>query len=203
MKAKKSVSIPVIIGMISGALIVLASTTHFLIPVGGDTSIGIGEIFTTLSSAMGGPIAVIVTLLVTYGSVIVLNLDLYVDLPPFFIALADATAHLIALLALAIGYRQLLYPLARKTKIFLVGWWLMIVVYYFLAFLPLEVVLLNFADPGHGITYPSIARSLFPEFLGTATITTLIWIALPLHYRRPRWIVTKQMPIQNETDQSD
>ena len=63
MKVKKTIWIPVIIGIVSGALIVLASTAHFLIPVGGDTSIGIGEIFTTLSAALGGPIAVIITLL--------------------------------------------------------------------------------------------------------------------------------------------
>lgn len=194
MKVKRTICVPVIIGIVSGALIVLASTAHFLIPIGGDSYIGIGEIFTTLSAALGGPIAVMITLLVTYGGVIILNIDLYTDLPPILIALADATAHLCALLVVAFGYGQLLYPRARKTSIFLAGWWLTVGVYYYLAFLPLEVVLLNLVDPGHGVTYPAIARNLFPEFLGTAVITTLIWFAAPAHYRRPQWLESKLMP---------
>jgi hypothetical protein len=197
MKVKKTISIPVMIGIVSGSLIALASTAHFLIPVGGDTSIGIGEVFTLLSTALGGPIAVIITLLVTYGGVILLNIDLYTDLPPISIALADATAHLCALLVVAIGYRKLLYPQARKTSIFLISWWLTVGVYYYLVLLPLSVILLNLANPGHGVTYPMIARSLFPEYLGTTAITTMIWLALPAHYRRPQWITLKQMPDQS------
>lgn len=197
MKANKKIWFPVVIGIVSGALIFLASTAEFLIPVGGGTSIGIGEIFTTLSAALGGPIAVIIMLLVTYGGVIMLNIDLFTDVSPIYIALADATAHLCALLVAAIGYGKILYPRSRNTGIFLVGWWLMVGVYYYLAFLPLEVALLNLADPGHGVTYPMIARSLLPEFLGTVTITTLIWIALPARYRRPQWIEPKQTPDQS------
>ena len=192
MKANKKIWFPVVVGIVSGALIFLASTAHFLIPAGGDSYIGIGEIFTTLTAALGGPIAVIVMLLVAYGGVFILNIDLYADLPSILIALADATAHLCALLVVAVGYGKILYPRTRNTVIFLVGWWLMVGVYYYLAFLPLEVALLNLADPGHGITYPMLARSLLPEFLGTATVTTLIWIALPARYRRPQWIEPKQ-----------
>lgn len=199
MKAKKTIWVPVMIGIVSGTLILLASEAHFLIPIGGNSYIGIGEIFTTLSAALGGPIAVIITLVVTYGGIIMLNLDLYTDLPPILIALADATAHLCALLVVAIGYGKLLYPRARKTSIFLVGWWLTVGVYYYLAFLPLEVALLNLVDPGHGVTYPAIARSLFPEFLGTTVITTLIWFAAPAHYRRPQWIEPKPMPDRSGT----
>lgn len=201
MKANKNIWFPVVIGIASGALIFLASTAHFLIPVGGDSYIGIGEIFTTLTATLGGPIAVIIMLLATYGGVIILNIELYADLPPILIALADATAHLCALLVVAIGYGKILYPRSRNTGIFLVGWWLLVGVYYYLAFLPLEVALLNLADPGHGVTYPMIARSLLPEFLGTVTITTLIWIALPARYRRPQWTEPKQAPdgkIQDE-----
>ena len=200
MKANKKIWFPIIIGIVSGTLIFLASTAHFLIPVGGDSYIGIGEIFTTLTAALGGPIAVIVMLLATYGGVIILNIDLYADLPPMLIALADATAHLCALLVVAMGYGKILYPRSRNSGIFLVGWWLVVGVYYFLAFLPLEVALLNLADPGHGVTYPMIARSLLPEFLGTVTITTLIWIALPARYRRPRWMEPKQAPDSKTQD---
>lgn len=194
MKENKKIWPPVVIGIVSGALIFLASTAHFLIPVGGDSYIGIGEIFTTLTAALGGPIAVIIMLLATYGGVIILNIDLYADLPPILIALADATAHLCALLVVAMGYGKILYPSSKNTGIFLVGWWLMVGVYYYLAFLPLEVALLNLTDPGHGVTYPMIARNLLPEFLGTVTITTLIWIALPARYRRPQWMEPKQTP---------
>jgi len=149
MKVNKKIWFPVVIGIVSGVLIFLASIAHFLIPVGGDTSIGIGEIFTTLSAALGGPIAVIIMLLVTYGGVILLNIDLFTDAFSIYIVGADA-----ALLVTAIGYRTILYPRSKNTGIFLVGWWLIVGVYYYLAFLPLEVTLLNLADPSLGVTYP-------------------------------------------------
>ena len=79
MQVNKKTWFPVVIGTVSGVLIFLSSTAHFLIPIGGDTSIGIGEIFTTFSAALGGLIAVIIMLLVTYGGVILLNIDLFIE----------------------------------------------------------------------------------------------------------------------------
>ena len=194
MPVKKTIWIPVVIGMVSAALIIFAAEAQFFIPLGNDTEMGIGELFTTLSAALGGPIASIITLLLVYGVIIILHIDLYPDLPSIYIPLADATAHLCAMLVVAIGYFKLLYPRARKTSIFLVGWFLMVGVYYYLAFLPLEVVLLNLIDPGFGATYPSFARNFIPEFLGTALITSLMWFAAPARYRRPQWVELKNAP---------
>ena len=188
MKVKKTIWIPVVIGIVSATLILLAAEAQFLIPLGNETSIGIGEIFTTLSAALGGPIASVVTLLVGYSIHIVLHPDLFPDMPAISIALVDAVCHLCAMLVVAICYHRYLYPRARKTTLFLVGWWITLGLYYYLALLPLEVVLLNLVDPGFGATYPSFAMNFFPEFLGTATITSLLWFASPARYRRPQWV---------------
>ncbi|HEY5731192.1 MAG TPA: hypothetical protein VLA72_20015 [Anaerolineales bacterium] len=192
MKANKTVGMSIMIGVASSILILLASTAQFVIPLGGDTFIGVGEIFTTLSAALGGPIAVIVTLLVAYGGNIILNIDLFTDIQTVYITLADAAAHLFAMLVVVLCYYKLLYPRVRKTGAFLPGWFLTVGAYYYLALLPLAVALQSLVNPGFTSTYPSFAMDFFPEFLGTATITTLIWIALPARYRRPRWIEPKQ-----------
>ena len=188
MQLKKKIWIPVMIGIVSATLILLVSKAEFVIPLGNNYSIGIGEILNTLSAALGGPIATIITVLVAGVGHFILNPDLYTDPQFIHIAIADACIHLGAMLVIAISYSQLLYPQVRKTGIFILGWWLTIGVYYYLVLLPLQVALLNYADPGFGATYSSFAKIFLPEFFGTAAITTLIWFALPTRYRQPQWI---------------
>ena len=196
MHIKKKIWIPVVIGIVFGALTILVSEAKFVIPLGNNYSVGIGEIFNTLSAALGGPIAVVIALLVTGSSHYILNIDLYADLRFTYLVLADSIIHLCAMLGVGISYYRVLYPQARKTSIFIVGWWLTVGVYYYLALLPLQVALLNYADPDFGATYPSFARIFFPEFLGTAVITTMIWFALPTRYRRPLWAEPIKTPDQ-------
>jgi hypothetical protein len=85
----------------------------------------------------------------------------------------------------------------KKASFFFAGWFVMIGVYYYLILLPLQVALLKHADPGLGATYLSFARIFFPEFLGTALITTLFWFASPKHFRRPQWGKLNNKPDQN------
>ena len=191
MKLKRTIWIPAVIGVVSGSLILAAALADFFIPLGPETSMGVGEIFTTLSAAVGGPIAVILTLFVPYSGVILLKMELFTETQSLYMALADAAAHLSAMLVVAICYYKFLYPRARTTRFFLMGWWLTVGIYYYVAFLPLEVVLLNLVDPAFGATYPTFAGNFVPEFLGTAFITSLIWLAAPAHYRRPQWVEPK------------
>ncbi len=196
MQLNKAVGDPLVIGILAGIGIVVASEAHFLIPVGGDTSAGIGEIFTTLSAAAGGPVAVFIELLIAYGGVAILHPGLLPDLQSQQIYLADAVSHLLAMLVLAGCYSKLLYPRAKGSAAFIAGWWLTISVYYYLALFPLAVVLLSLANPNYDQTYLSIARDLFPEFLATTVITSLIWFASPAYFRRPRWLKPQQTPEQ-------
>ena len=193
---KKTIWIPVAIGMVSAVLILAASEANFSIPLGNGSSIGIGELFTTLSAALGGPLTSIVTIFAAYSIHGILHPEFFPDVTSIYIILEDAIAHLGAMLLVAIGYHKFLFPRMRKTGIFLVGWFLLVGVYYYLALLPLSVVFLNLIDPGQDATYSVFARNFFPEFLGTATITTLIWFAAPVHYRHPRWIEPKDAPHQ-------
>ena len=194
---KRTIWIPVAIGMVSAALILAASEANFSIPLGNGSSIGIGELFTTLSAALGGPLASIVTIFAAYSIHGIFHPEFFPDMAPVYILLEDAIAHLCAMLVVAIGYHKFLSPWMRKTGIFLIGWFLLVGVYYYLALLPLTVVFLKFIDPGQGVTYSVFARNFFPEFLGTATITTLMWFAAPIRYRHPQWIEPKDAPNQS------
>lgn len=189
---KRTIWIPVAIGMVSAALILAASEANFSIPLGNGSSIGIGELFTTLSAALGGPLASLVMIFAAYSIHGILHPEFFPDMPPIYIMLEDAVAHLCAMLVVAIGYYKFLFPRMRKTGIFLVGWFLLVGAFYYLALLPLTVVFLNLIDPGQNVTYSVFARNFFPEFLGTATITTLVWFAAPVRYRHPQWIEPKQ-----------
>jgi len=188
MQMKRTIWVPAMIGVVSAVFILLVSEAEFVIPLGNNYSIGIGEIFNVLSAALGGPIALITTLLLTSSGHYILHSNLYTNTPFAFIVLADAFVHMCAMLVVAILYHRFLYPRVNKKGVFIVGWWLTIGVYYYIALLPLQVALLNYADPGFGATYPSFARIFLPEFLGTATITTLIWFAAPVRYHRPKWV---------------
>jgi hypothetical protein len=197
MKMKKTAWSPIAIGMASAALIIAAAEANFFIPLGPDTSMGIGELFTTLSAAIGGPIASLTTIFVAYGVVGMLHPEYFPDLPSLYIILEDAIAHLSAMLMVVLIYTKFLYPRARRTGFFLAGWFLLVCAYYFLALLPLSVVFLNLIDPSRGATYFDFARGFLPEVLGTAIITILIWLAAPIRYRRPLWIGQDIVPDQD------
>jgi len=196
MTVKKTIWIPVVIALVASALIIAAAEAKFFIPLGNDTSMGIGELFTTLSSALGGPIASIVTIIIVYGVVSLIHPEYFPDMISTYILVADGVAHLSAMLLVAIGYRKWLYPQAKKTGIFLAGWFVMIGAYYYLVLFPLSVVLLNFVAPDFDATYLEFAKNFIPEAVGTAVITTLVWFALPVRYRRPQWFEPKNAPDQ-------
>jgi len=188
MQINRTIWVPAMIGVISAAFILLISEAEFVIPLRINYSIGIGEIFNVIAAALGGPIALITTLLLTSVGHYSLHVNLYMNTPFVFIVLADAFVHMCAMFVVAILYYRFLYPRVNRKGAFIVGWWLTICVYYYIALLPLQVALLNYADPGFGATYPSFARIFLPEFLGAATITTLIWFAAPVLYQRPQWV---------------
>jgi hypothetical protein len=188
--------------LVASALIIAAAEANFFIPLGNDTSMGIGELFTTLSSALGGPITSVVTIFVVYGVVSLIHPEYFPDMISTYILVADGIAHLSAMLLVAIGYRKWLYPQARKTGIFLAGWFLMIGAYYYLVLFPLTVVLINFVAPGFDRTYLEYAKNFIPEALGTAVLTTLVWFALPARYRRPQWLEPKNVPGQSDEIQT-
>jgi len=198
LKVKKTIWIPIAIGMASTALILAASEANFFIPLGNGSEMGIGELFTTLSAALGGPLASIVTIFLAYSIHSIFHPEIFIDMTTVYIILEDAVAHLCAMLVMAVSYYKFLSPRNRKTGIFLVGWFLLVGIYYYMALLPLSVIFLNIIDPGQNATYSVYARNFIPEFLGTAVITTLIWLASPVRYRRPRWIEAENTPAQSD-----
>jgi hypothetical protein len=184
---KRTIWVPILIGLIFAAFLILVTETQFVIPLGNKAFIGVGEIFNTISAALGGPFAII-TIIVTAISHFILHAELFTDVQFTYIVVIDAMIHIFALLLVSICYYRILYLRVKKASFFFVGWFVMIGVYYYLILLPLQVALLKHADPGLGATYLSFAKIFFPEFLGTALITTLFWFASPKYFRRPQWV---------------
>lgn len=110
------------------------------------------------------------------------------------ISTVDFIAHTIALLAVAYCYR-FLHQRAKKAYIFFVGWILIVVIYYILL-LPLQAFVHNIIIPDL-LPLSTLVRGFPPEFLMVAIISTLIWIALPVRYRKPLWDEAHNPPEEN------
>jgi len=61
---------------------------------------------------------------------------------------------------------------------------------------PIQVFLVNTLVPGFG-AYMDFVSVIWPEFLATTVLTTLIWFALPVRYRRPLWYEMSQTVTPN------
>lgn len=66
----------------------------------------------------------------------------------------------------------------------------------------IQVLLINTFVPGFD-TYMDFVSVVWPEFLVTTIVPTLIWFALPGHYRHPQWVEAKQMPDQSDGIQGE
>lgn len=89
---------------------------------------------------------------------------------------------------MAFAYKKLVYERFQMPKR-LLGWLLLIVIYYFVFVVPGFVIGLaafyGEADPV-GL-YSTIAKGVIVEVLVTATVTTLALLALPSKYQKALW----------------
>lgn len=185
----KKIWIPFLLGSSLGLLDFISLLVNFLIPLGPFGATGPQEIFTTLSAALGGPLgALVASALQELG---VFLFFLRGELPPgefysrgVLFSTADLVAHLLACLGVAFGYR-ILYQRAKKAIIFFAGWVILVIIYYTLL-VPMQSLLLGLVVPN---TPPLtvLFRNNLPEFLVVMTVSTLIWVALPKRFHRPRW----------------
>jgi hypothetical protein len=199
-KAKRTIWIPFALGSILGLLSFVSSAVDFLIPLGfSGGATGPQEIPLILSAALSGPLGLFIASLIHE-----IGIYFYIYRPQFstdqmwsiavLFTIADFAAHILTLLVTAYSYR-FLYQRARNKAPFLVGWILIIAIYYFLLVL-LQSALIRFVIPELP-SFSTLFRDFLPEFQVVLIITMLILLVLPQRHHQPQWVQSRQTPDQN------
>lgn len=190
---KKIIWVPIVIGLVAGGLIYLLGVAEFriLVPLGEGASLGGAEILGTLAAALGGPIASVITGLLNGAAGYLITRDVFPWPTSLYVAGADLIAHIIAMWAAAFCYRFMHERAKNSFLALLASWVLIVAIYYFVVLTPIQVLLVNAFIPGFG-AYMDFVSVIWPEFLISTIVTTLIWFALPARYRRPLWYEKSQ-----------
>ncbi|MBI2954187.1 MAG: GAF domain-containing protein [Chloroflexi bacterium] len=166
-----------------GALAVVAAGLTIPIP-GTDVVTDPRELFATIGAALTGPI----------GGVIV---GILAGIREPVVVLPSVIAHVLGGLWMGFAYRLLVYERLQTPRRF-AGWAALVLAYYYLIVVPGFVIGQAITLPASALqisalwaflreTYVTIAVGATPEALLTATVTTLVLIAVPRKYHRPLW----------------
>jgi hypothetical protein len=193
MQVNKTIWIPVVGGLIFGALSFLTTVANFIIQVSEDLILGPWEILNTLSAVLFGPIGLLITELgLDISGYLYLIKGVYPAPQDIYFMIGNYIAHCAALLFVAFGYR-FIYMRMKMPRL-LAGWALVMGIYYLVG-VTLSASLHNIAVPGLGATFMGyFSSSVLLEFVLVTIITSLILMALPERYRRPQWYEPKQTP---------
>lgn len=187
---KKTIWIPLLGGLIFGALSYLTTVANLTIQISEDLILGPWEIFNTLSAALFGPIGLLITELgLDVSAYLYLIKGVYPAPQDIYFMVGNYIAHIAAMLLVAFGYR-FIYQRMRM-PLLLVGWFLVMGIYYLVG-VALSVFFHNSAIPGLGATLPGYFNEVRLEFVIIMVITSLILLALPERYRRPQWYEPQQ-----------
>ena len=183
---KRTIWIPIVGGFIFAVLSYLTTAANLTIQITTDIFLGPWEIFNILSAALFGPIGLVITELgLDVSGYVYLISGVFPGPQGVYYMVGNYIAHGIALLPIALGYR-FIYQRMRMPYL-LAGWMLAVSVFYLLG-IALTVPLHNLAVPGLGVSYNDyFSSSLLLEFVLVTIITSLILMALPERYRKPRW----------------
>ena len=187
---------PLVLGVTFGALSFFSSAVGFFIHYGVAGAVGPHEIFMVLSAALCGPWGLFVASIIHIAGAHIFLMHAPPELatPALLNSVGDFIARAIALLAVAYCY-EYLYQRAQKAMSFFAGWILIVGIYYALL-LPLQALDWAITLPGY-LSLSTIVQNAPPEILTVVIITSLIWFALPVRYRRPLWYESKKAPDQN------
>lgn len=200
---KKTIWMPLVLGITLGLLDFVSLGVHWVIRIAGFGAIGPQEVLVVMSAALGGPVGLFAAnFLQELGMHIFLLKGDFPGQPQLevLISIADFIAHTIALLAVAYCYR-FLRQRAKKAFAFFPGWFLIVVIYYILL-LPLQSLVHNLIIPDL-LPLSTLVHGAPPEFVMVAIISTLILIALPARYRKPLWYESKKTPEQDSEVQGN
>jgi len=186
---KKTIWIPIVGGLIFGALSFLISAANITIQVSQDLILGPWEIFNTISAALFGPIGLLITQLgMDFGGYLYLLKDVSTGSQNINFVICDYVAHSASLIIITFGYR-FIYRRMKMPKL-LVGWALTLGIYYIVLAI-IQVFLYNIFIPDLEATYAFYFRNIPVELILIIVITSLILLALPERYRRPQWYESK------------
>lgn len=189
-KVRKTISTPILGGLILGALSYLTTAANFTVQISEELFLGPWEIFNVLSAALFGPIGLLITELgLDVSGYVYLIRGAYPAPHDAYFIIGNYVAHIVALIAVASGYW---YIYRRMNMPHLLSGWVLIMGIYYLVGVSLSVVLHNIAVPGLGASFSSYFSSVRLEFLLVTFITSLILLALPDRYLKPQWYEPKQ-----------
>ena len=177
-------------GLIFGALSYLTTVADLTITISKDLILGPWEILNALSAALFGPIGLLITELGldTSGYLYFIK-GVYPSPQDIYFMMGNYIAHVVAMMIVAFGYR-FIYERMKMPRL-LAGWVLIMGIYYLVG-VTLQVSLFNIAVPNLGASYVVYFSNVRLEFILVTVITSLILLALPERYRRPRWYESKK-----------
>ncbi len=186
---KKTIWIPILGGLIFGALSYLISVADITVQISDDLILGPWEIINTLSAALFGPIGLLITQLgMDIGGYVYLIKGVYPAPQDLYFMIGDFIAHSVSMMLVAFCYR-FIYPRMKMPRL-LAGWVLIMGIYY-LVEVPLAASLFNIAVPGLGASIMDYFSNVRLEFVLVTVTTSLVLLALPERYRRPLWVEQK------------
>ncbi|MGW8225115.1 MAG: hypothetical protein ACWGOY_05255 [Anaerolineales bacterium] len=193
---RKTIWIPLVLGGVLGLLDFVSLAVNFLIPLGPFGATGPQEILVMMAAALGGPLGFSVAQI--FHDLGIYLYFLNTQLSPgqmasleVLFALADFSAHILALSVIAWGYK-FLHQRAQKIYTFCAGWILIVTIYYTLLALLQSLLIGLVVQVKHPLS--ELFWNNLPEFLVGTLITTLILVALPNKYRKPLWIKQQRLP---------
>jgi hypothetical protein len=168
---------PLIVALVFGLVALAIVLVGFTVPIpGAGVVTDPREIFVTFGAGLTGPLgALIIGILAGIAE-------------PGGIPLASLLGHIVGALWMAFAYKKLVYERMQMPSR-LLGWAILIVVYYYVFVVTGFVIGLaafyGEADP-LGL-YVALAKGVVIEVLVTTAVTTLAMLALPKKYQKPLW----------------
>jgi hypothetical protein len=194
---KKTISTPIIGGLILGALSYLITVANITVTISKDLILGPWEILNVLSAALFGPIGLLITELgLDISGYLYFIKGVYPAPQDIYFMMANYIAHVVAMMIVAYGYR-FIYERMKMPRL-LAGWLLFMCIYYLVG-VTLQVSLFNIAVPYLGASYVVYFSNLRLEFILVTVITSLILLALPGRYLHPHWYESKPTTPYTET----
>src|ERR1044071_1096253 len=166
-----------IVAVVFGLIVLTIVLASFTIPIPGTGVVtDPREIFVTIGSALTGPLGALI--IGIFAGIV----------EPGGIPLARLLGHIAGGLWMAFMYKKFVYERLQMPAR-LAGWVVLVILYYYVFVVPGFVIGLaafyGEADP-LGL-YVAISKGVIVEVLITATVTTLVLLALPQKYHRPLW----------------
>ena len=204
---KKTIWLPIVLGVGMGLLAGIATVTGLSFIVSGSNTsnaIGIYSIFLLISAALGGPLASAIT------PALWLVISAFYGPPAMKEVLSDPITFWTNIIALGIYlalvsfvYRVIYERVSTPWRFF---YWAATVVVFYLLALPSSITP-QFYLSGSTISeiLPAVRSgylTYIPQVIFDIVITSLVFVALPPRYRRPLWYEASKAPDQSAGIQS-